>query len=70
MALCNYLGITTVPELVSRLLLVFNQRFYINDDRMVRIEMLEELTSQDVLGVWMLWRHHRFPLVLSQPRPA
>jgi hypothetical protein len=57
MALCNYLKITTVPELVSRLSLVFNQRFYNNEDRMVRIKMLDEPTAQDVLEVWMSWRN-------------
>jgi hypothetical protein len=70
MALCNYLKISTVPELVSRLSLVFNYRFYNNEGRLIRVEMLEELTAQDVLGVWMMsWRHHRFPPVLSQPSP-
>jgi hypothetical protein len=51
MALCNYMRVTTVPELVSSFSLVFNQQFYDNEDRLVHIEMLEELTAQDVLGV-------------------
>jgi hypothetical protein len=58
-----------VPELVSRLSPVFTYRFYNNEDRLIRIEMLEELTAQEVLGVWMSWRHHRFPPVLSQQSP-
>jgi hypothetical protein len=59
-----------VPELVSRLSLVLHQRFYNNEDRIVRIKMLEEIKAQDVLGVWTSWRQHRrFPPVLSQPSP-
>jgi hypothetical protein len=48
MALCKYLKITTVPELVLRLSIVFNQRFSMNEDRLVHIEMLEELTEQEI----------------------
>jgi hypothetical protein len=66
MALCRYLQINTIPEIVSRLSILFNQRFYNDEDRLVQIELFEELTVQDILAVWMTWRHYRFPPVLIQ----
>jgi hypothetical protein len=42
MALSRYLQINTIPELQSRLSLFFNQRFYNNEDRLVRVELFEE----------------------------
>jgi hypothetical protein len=53
MALSRCLQINTIPELQSRLSLFFNQRFYNNEDQLVRVELFEELTVQDVLAIWM-----------------
>jgi hypothetical protein len=65
MALSRFLQINTIPELVSRLSIFFNHRFYSNEDRLVQTELFEELTVQDILAVWMTWRHYRFPPVLN-----
>jgi hypothetical protein len=66
MALSRYLQINTIPELVSRLSLFFNQRFYNGEDQVVRVELFEELKVLDILAVRMTLRHYRFPPVLIQ----
>jgi hypothetical protein len=49
MAFSRCLQINTIPELQSRFSLFYNQRFYNNENQLVRVELFEELTVQDVL---------------------
>jgi hypothetical protein len=53
MALSRHLQINTIPELISRLSLYFNQRFYNSEDQLIRIELFEEFTVQGILAVCM-----------------
>jgi hypothetical protein len=51
MVLCQFLRTTTVPELLTRMLILIQQRFYNEEDNMMVRASFIEVMAQDIIGV-------------------